>query len=234
MPVKLTRPRVDVESAIQERIDAAADLLDRTVSSREDLEKLGADRRRWMSYTDSLLQSLFSDDSLQKEFSSAGNKFVETAVWAWGRTLKGKAKLYCDDIYARVNVLRSIIERLEIIETQPSSPSAMTLNRDAPPGRRIFIVHGRNEALTQQTARFLERLDLEPIILAEQPSAGQTIIEKIEAHADVCFAIVLLTGDDMGALRDVRQRVPRARQNVILELGYFMAKLGPATCMSAL
>ena len=223
MPVKLTRSRVDVESAIQERIDAAADLLRKTVSSREELEELRADRRRWMSYTDSLLQSLFSDDGLQKEFNSAGNPYAELG---WGRFLKGKVKLYHDDINARVNVLRSITERLEIMEAQTSSPPSMSLNRDTLTSRRIFIVHGRNVAFTQETARFLERLDLEPIILAEQASAGQTIIEKIEAHADVSFAIVLLTGDDKGALKEARQLKPRARQNVILELGYFMAKLG--------
>lgn len=221
--MKLTRSRIDVESAIQERIDAAADLLRKTVSSREELEELRADRRRWMSYTDSLLQSLFSDDGLRKEFDSAGNPFVEIG---WGRTLKGKVKLCHDDINARVNVLRSITERLEIMGAQTSSPPSMSLNRDTLTSRRIFIVHGRNVAFTQETARFLERLDLEPIILAEQASAGQTIIEKIEAHADVSFAIVLLTGDDKGALKEARQLKPRARQNVILELGYFMAKLG--------
>jgi predicted nucleotide-binding protein len=68
----------------------------------------------------------------------------------------------------------------------------------------------------------------EPIILHMQPTAGRTIIEKIERYAaEAGFAVVLLTADDIGAskLRDDELR-PRARQNVVLELGYFFAALG--------
>ncbi|MCH8230589.1 MAG: nucleotide-binding protein, partial [Chloroflexi bacterium] len=66
------------------------------------------------------------------------------------------------------------------------------------------------------------------VILEEEPSRGRTIIEKLEENADASLAVVLMTGDDVGgtagtALEDMR---PRARQNVVLELGYFMARLG--------
>jgi predicted nucleotide-binding protein len=94
--------------------------------------------------------------------------------------------------------------------------------------RDVFIVHGHDEAAKLQVARFLERLDLKPIILHEQANYGSsTIIEKLERHSGVAFAVVLLTPDDMGAAKDNPQALkPRARQNVILELGYFLAKLG--------
>lgn len=75
-------------------------------------------------------------------------------------------------------------------------------------------------------ARFLEQLGLKPIILHEQPDKGRTIIEKFEAHANVGFAVVLLTPDDDGGLAGSGSLAPRARQNVILELGYFIGKLG--------
>ncbi len=76
-------------------------------------------------------------------------------------------------------------------------------------------------------ARFLERLKLEPVILNEEASRGKTIIEKFEHHADVGFAVVLLTPDDEGALRG-EDGSPglRARQNVIFELGFFIGRLG--------
>ena len=75
-------------------------------------------------------------------------------------------------------------------------------------------------------ARYLERLGLETVILHEKANEGRTVIEKIEAHSDVGFAVVLLTPDDIGGLkREGVQAQPRARQNVILELGYFLAKL---------
>jgi predicted nucleotide-binding protein len=89
-------------------------------------------------------------------------------------------------------------------------------------------VHGRNDEIKETVARFLAQLDLRPVILHEQPSAGRTIIEKFEAHSDACFAIVLLTPDDVGRLAtDAASELrPRARQNVIFEWGFFVAKLG--------
>jgi predicted nucleotide-binding protein len=90
--------------------------------------------------------------------------------------------------------------------------------------RKIFIIHGHAGA-EQTVARFLTRLDFEPIILHEQANQGRTIIEKFEAHSDVGFAVVLLTADDVGGVKGGAPN-PRARQNVVLELGYFIGKLG--------
>jgi predicted nucleotide-binding protein len=92
---------------------------------------------------------------------------------------------------------------------------------------KVCLVHGHDDAARETTARFLDKLGLELIILHEQPSFGGTIIEKIERYSDVAFAVVLLTPDDVGGENTPDAvLVPRARQNVILELGYFMAKLG--------
>ena len=93
--------------------------------------------------------------------------------------------------------------------------------------KEVFIVHGRDEGTKNTVARFLESLDLKPVILAEQPSQGRTIIEKFERHARVEFAIVLLTPDDAGSLQGNENNLnPRARQNVIFELGFFIGRLG--------
>ena len=93
--------------------------------------------------------------------------------------------------------------------------------------RSAFIVHGRDEGAKSAVARFLEKLDLQPIILDEQANRGLTIIEKFESHSDVGFAIVLLTPDDEGALRgEEKGGRHRARQNVIFELGFFIGRLG--------
>ncbi len=90
---------------------------------------------------------------------------------------------------------------------------------------KIFIVHGHDEGARQTVARFIEHIGFEVIILSEQVNQGRTIIEKIEAHDDVGFAVVLLTPDDLGGkTADTLQ--PRARQNVLLELGYFLGRLG--------
>ena len=93
---------------------------------------------------------------------------------------------------------------------------------------KVFIVHGRDNEAKQEVARFIETIGLKPIILHEQASGGKTIIEKIEHYSeDAGFAIVLYTGCDRG--RGAHEtKIParqRARQNVVFEHGYLMAKL---------
>lgn len=90
----------------------------------------------------------------------------------------------------------------------------------------VFIVHGHNEEVKHNVARLLEKLKLRPIILNEQSNEGLTIIEKFEKYSNVEFAIILLTFDDYGKAKSSETNSKRARQNVILELGYFIAKLG--------
>jgi predicted nucleotide-binding protein len=90
--------------------------------------------------------------------------------------------------------------------------------------RKVFVVHGREEGPREAVARFLERLGFQPIILHEQANQGRTVIEKVEDHSDVGFAVIILTPDDMGNLKGEEPQ-PRARQNVLLELGYFIGKL---------
>ena len=93
--------------------------------------------------------------------------------------------------------------------------------------KAVFVVHGRDEGAREKVARFLERLELRPVVLHEQPNEGRTIIEKFEDFAHVGFAVVLLTPDDTGRLQaDAGEYRPRARQNVIFEFGYFIGKLG--------
>jgi predicted nucleotide-binding protein len=98
-----------------------------------------------------------------------------------------------------------------------------------PTSNRVFVVHGHNHGAKEAVARFLEKLDLDPVILHEKPNAGRTIIEKFSDYADVSFAVVLLTADDEGKSKDSSEDLKaRARQNVILEFGYFLGKLGRA------
>lgn len=97
-----------------------------------------------------------------------------------------------------------------------------------PPGNEtnIFIVHGHDDASKNELSSFLYNIGLRPIILHEQPKEGRAIIEQFEKYAAIAnYAFVLLTPDDIGG-KSRRDLKPRARQNVILEMGYFMGKLG--------
>ena len=91
--------------------------------------------------------------------------------------------------------------------------------------RKVFVVHGHDEGARETVARFLMQLGFDPIILHEQANQGRTVMEKVEAHGEVGFAVVLLTPDDEGSVKGGTSE-PRVRQNVLLELGYFLGRLG--------
>ncbi len=92
---------------------------------------------------------------------------------------------------------------------------------------KVFIVHGHDELLKTEVARFIEQLNLEAIILHEQASSGKTIIEKIEEYSNVGFGIVLYSPCDIGAINKQDYDLkPRARQNVVFEHGFLIGKIG--------
>lgn len=93
-------------------------------------------------------------------------------------------------------------------------------------GSRVFIVHGHNGELKESVARLIEKQEIEAIILSEQANQGRTIIEKIENYSDVGGAICLFTADDIGKEKSESDNHSRARQNVVLETGFFIGKLG--------
>ncbi len=97
-------------------------------------------------------------------------------------------------------------------------------------GTSVFIVHGRDEARKHEVARFLRSsTGREPVILHEQSNGGRTVIEKFEEHAsEAAYAVVIATGDDRGRAADETNDQPRARQNVVFELGFFFGALGRA------
>jgi hypothetical protein len=129
-----------------------------------------------------------------------------------------------------VTKLEGLVKTLE--EIREDLPSTIGGGRGGLPrksgGKKVFVVHGRDEAIKQSVARLLETLECEPVILHERPNLGATLVEKFETNAEQAdFAVVLLTPDDVGHIGgEPHGASPRARQNVIFELGYFLGRLG--------
>jgi predicted nucleotide-binding protein len=168
--------------------------------------------RRWYDFTSELLRQICSTDELRDDFTGKGSFSLGGDITT-GSYLKK---------------LHSILERLELLPP-PAASDVDRRNGLGPVGtsRRVFVVHGHEEGVKETVARFLGKLELEPVILHEQPNRGRTIIEKFEDHSDVAFAVVLFTPDDVGYPAEAANQLkPRARQNVVLELGFFMGALG--------
>ncbi|MEO8621978.1 MAG: nucleotide-binding protein [bacterium] len=143
----------------------------------------------------------------EESFEEAKSKFLaatEAALEAWR-----------DDRFGEVSSLA----------VAPSAPGML--------GKRVFVVHGHDDAAKAAVEILLRDLGLEPIVLHRQPDAGQTLIEKFETYSDVGYAFVLLTPDDIAYSSEqeslpepLRAKEWRARQNVVFEYGFFVGKLG--------
>lgn len=98
---------------------------------------------------------------------------------------------------------------------------------------KVFVVHGHDHMSREQLELVLHKLGLDPFVLQNTGGAGLTIIEALEQEigpnaAEVKFGIVLLTPDDFGYSKtDGSDKVqPRARQNVVLEMGMLLSSIG--------
>jgi predicted nucleotide-binding protein len=160
-------------------------------------------------------------------FSSGGNRrtgqgprdnFAEAAA----RELSGNTQRASEKKKQILGWLDGILDHIPEAREE-SAPQKLGIDQ----GNAVFVVHGRDDAMKETVARFLERLGLQVVILHEKPDKGRTVIEKFEQHSHVGFAVVLLTADDRGGLAATPDKLqPRARQNVVLELGYFLGILG--------
>ena len=94
--------------------------------------------------------------------------------------------------------------------------------------RKVFVVYGHDNNARTQLEAMLRRWDLEPLILDQLISSGQTIIEKLEEYTQQAnFGIVLATPDDIGYPKnDESKKKYRVRQNVVLELGMLLSRIG--------
>lgn len=92
---------------------------------------------------------------------------------------------------------------------------------------KVFIVYGHDTQARDQLELLLLRMNIKPVILGNMTPDGKTIIEALIASTDVPYAVVLLTPDDQGHKEGAEDKKAfRARQNVVLEMGMFLAKLG--------
>ena len=136
----------------------------------------------------------------------------------------GELDEFGDFIDPCVSLLDSMIKEVSDLWSDDDGHvlSPESIQRDS---RRVFLAHGHDCEVKQTVARFLEGEGLDVVILDERAGQGRTIIEKFEEHSSVGYAVVLMTPDDVARSRKGGMPSLRARQNVLFELGFFVAKL---------
>ena len=216
--------RKEAEQKIQTQIDKGQQLVDRQILSEYDLEEADSEFDNWSKYNEVLLSGLFDNSAIADQYTEFYGGSYSTIA-----TLEDQIGYYRRDVTKRINRLKGIFEQLELIPEQSTSPTTVLSGQSsAVNGNEVFIVHGHDQTVKSEVARFVEKFELVVTILDEKPGGGRTIIEKFEKYAsNAAFAIVLLTPDDVGAPKDRQDDLkPRARQNVIFEIGYFFKGLG--------
>jgi predicted nucleotide-binding protein len=211
-----------------EELQLAAEAIDRSDSHEEWRERWS----RWRKFTSQTLNAIYSTSEASEEFEKGpGIGFISLGE----RSLREKLAENLEDLRRELNNLRSLEERLVLVPVAGAPEESSSSTSDSPTSETaVFVVHGHEEQIKEKVVRQLETAGGHPVkVLHEQADEGKTLIEKFERHASLSgFAVILLTPDDLGAkASDIEKAAtdglrPRARQNVIFELGYFVGAFG--------
>jgi predicted nucleotide-binding protein len=182
--------------------------------------------RSWKDRTTTCIEQIFGEDhrnarNFRNAFPTAQDSILFQSVREFHPALH--------DLIARLNGFIHELQTTIYLHEPSGSSSSNIMNKYS---NKVFIVHGHNHPLKHELAHSLQNAGVDVTILHEQPNKGMTLIEKFAAHAqDVGFAVVLLTADDTGAEKPKEMPLltpmlkPRARQNVVFELGFFIGLL---------
>lgn len=228
-PDALIVDRASFIEKLQERLVIAKTFLERQITQVHELEEMEKEYFKWDSYNSEYLKQSFNneDSSYKTSYGRVNDWLGGFGTSKYDNSSQGKYQKLRDRIANKIEMLERLIEKAELLKSDiGEAPIKPVKQIDFKDNKNVFIVHGHNIEVQQSVARVIEKLGLNPIILQEQPNAGKTVIEKFEANSNVGFAIILLTDDDDGKAKNQIDLQKRARQNVILELGYFIGKLG--------
>ena len=231
---KLRVSEKEARQKIEAQIEKGRQLSNQNILAPNGVEKAKTKSIKWSDYNKTLLLRLFDNTSIAEDAYTDFDDFPRVVTVSGSTPFVDKLMAYLEGMDASIKSLESIRDQLELYDEpteilQRTSGSEGISDNSTPTfGNKVFIVHGHNNEAKETVARFVENFGIEATILHEQANRGQTIPEKFEEQAsEAGFAIILLTPDDVGASQDeMTDLKPRARQNVVLELGCFWGRLG--------
>jgi predicted nucleotide-binding protein len=220
------------KSAIDERVKSGEEIFSFQVKTQQDFESNKEQFYEWNDYNSEYLKQSFNN-----EYNEYKKSYDDAGSWGGFMVLGGRnpspaeeLKKFKDKVESKIKNLKKLSAKTELLKcsvnVDDEDITTIAQKEDSKKTNNIFIVHGHDDRTKIEITRTIEKLGLNPIILHEQPNEGKTVIEKFEVHSNVGFAIVLMTCDDLGKAKTSDEEQYRARQNVILEMGYFIGKIG--------
>jgi predicted nucleotide-binding protein len=222
----LLKPASEVHDLITALIAAGRELDEETPALPSELSEFRHAYLSWDERCSTVLQMSFETSGILStgplsEYKAVGLSLLDLRLTMTSLPADRLNEVKVD-ILGKIRVLASIRDRLDLY----NPPTATAPRPDT--ASAIFLVHGRDLVRREKVRRFLEKIcDLPVIVLEDQPNKGRDVLGKLLENASMAaFAIVLMTPDDEGRTLGEEPLHPRARQNVILELGLFLGLLG--------
>jgi predicted nucleotide-binding protein len=206
---------------IAKRITELAELM-----GCESLEELERDAPSLARKIDETLSQVFGSDTEEYARYRIGGLYGGTINVGYRTSDYEQIAGYRKGIEKAATTLNTAVSMLEERLEDLIAAGESVRPKAADYARKAFIVHGHDIDCRNEVELFLRKLNFDYIILNQQPNSGRTVIEKIEQHSDVGFAIILLTPDD--TCQSGEEVEMRARQNVMWEYGYFVGRLNRA------
>lgn len=225
----LVRPRAVIKKELEAIIDVGQAYYDTPITTPDELTKLNGEFADWDHYNTELLKRMFNNPTNEYFIKySRMNEMLGLGDYLSGvntNTIQYKINTLKYSIENCITFLKRFITTLHLIDEDGSLPVFSTKEKQF--FNRGFLIHGHDQTRKFEVARFIENdLGRKIIILHEQPNKGRTIIEKFEDYSGVDFAVALWTADDVGNTKIHTSLNNRARQNVVLETGFFIGKIG--------
>ncbi|HDS1675545.1 TPA: nucleotide-binding protein [Stenotrophomonas maltophilia] len=185
-----------------------------------------------------IVQVELSGEISEVRESGAGHqlKMVDGAILNWYPTT---GTISFQGSKSASDALRTRLEQTLSLPASNAPKSSSSSVSEVAPAKveakgKVFVVHGHDQATREQLELILHKLGLDPFVLQNTGGGGLTIIEALEKeigpnpNAEVKFGIVLLTPDDFGYSKQdgAEKNQPRARQNVVLEMGMLLSAIG--------
>lgn len=221
----------DFRSSLEERISIGQQIFNSEIENIDELDELETRFNDWDDYNLELIKQSFNNpkseyfEAYKRCASGVGIMRVMNRI---PETSTVRVKEFNERVESKLSNLTKLVAKIDLLKSDVNAEDRKSSNSKSNDmdTNNVFIVHGHNDTIKHEMARTVEKLGLTPIILHEQANKGRTVIEKFVGHSDVGFAIILLTGDDYGRAVIEEKDQLRARQNVIIEMGFFIGKLG--------
>ncbi len=226
----LTKSKTTFKTEVTKRIELGQQIIKGRIENDADFLKAKHEFSEWTDYNMELLKQSFNIplNEYQHSYKSAGNYLRIRTITAGSRPNPRQVlSRFVSQVQAKIDNLIKLKNKIDLLKSEVVESNvevATSIDLDM---SQVFIVHGHDEEAKTKTARFVEKLGFEAIILHEKASSSKTIIEKIEEYSNVGFGIILYTPCDIGGKQiDEPELKSRARQNVVFEHGFLIGKIG--------